>query len=402
MKESLKRYTKIKRPWNPVDVYFGVGSSQTLGDVIQDMGHSYVFFVASNTLNNTTDIVKKLGQTLENYNIKTDLYTGVTPEPKIEVLDKTVDVIRKNNYDCVVGLGGGSVLDITKVAAIMANNVGKAESYLGGNKFTKDALDTILIPTTAGTGSEITNRAMVTTDEKAGFASDKIYPKVALVDPALTFTMSPKVTADTGFDALCHSMEGILSDEKFEGVEEVEKDGYAAIKLIKDNMLEAVGNGGDLEARNNMMYASLLSGFVLSRKAMVYGHSMAYPFAPRYNVPHGRSTAMVLPYIMNFYLSDGGSREKVSGMGVEMGINVIWGSENRKSVKAVKSIKKLIDKVYGGLEIPITLKELGVPKQDLTWMADLCIKRWPRPSSPINATEKDILSVYEKMWEGRL
>ncbi len=270
------------------------------------------------------------------------------------------------------------------------------------DKFQKNALDLILIPTTAGTGSEVTNRAMVTADEKAVFAGDVLYAKIAFVDPILTVTVPPKVTADTGFDALCHSIEGIMSNENFDGVEEVENVGYEAVKLIIENIKEAVMNGSNLTARKNMMYASLLSGFVLSKKAMVYGHSMAYPFAPRYKISHGRSTLMALPYVMNFSSQDDNCRRKIAKIADYLGISKDGQSEEEKSTEVVKLIKDLIDEVYNHLNIPITLQGIGMPKEDLVWMSKLCLEKWPRPTSPVQATDKDILALYEKMWEGKL
>jgi len=289
---------------------------------------------------------------------------------------------------------------MAKVAAAMYTNDGEPKNYLGIDTFKKKALDLVLIPTTAGTGSDVTNRAMVTADEKAAFASDTLYARASLVDPLLTITMPPKTTADTGFDALCHSIEGIISNEKFDGVDDVEAAGHEAVKLILENIRMAVMNGRDLPTREKMMYAALLSGLVLSKKAMIYGHSLAYPFAPRYKIPHGRSTVIGLPYVMEFSCRDAECRRKVGRMADELGIDESGQKDEEKALAVVTFIKTLIEDIYNHLAIPITLKGIGVPKEDLAWMARLCLERWPRPSSPVQATEKDIAQLYEKMWNG--
>ncbi len=402
MEQETLETSVIKKPWNPVEVRFGIGMADRLADVVKNLGHDNVFFVTDRFILEKTEMAAHLVKVLNDNGIKKVVWADVQPEPKLEVAEAIVQAVKNGSFDCVVGLGGGSVLDMAKVAAAMATHDGDVKNYLGANKFQKDGLNLILIPTTAGTGSEVTNRSMVTTDEKAVFASNALYAKVAIVDPKLTVTMPPRVTADTGFDALCHSIEGIMSGEKFEGVEEVENTGYEAVKLILDNIKEAVMNGANLEARRNMMLAATLSGLVLSRKAMVYGHSMAYPFAPRYKVSHGRSTIMALPYVMEFSCQNEECRSKVAKIADVLGLGKAGQSDKEKAAEVIVLIKNLVDEIYAYLNTPITLQGIGVPKEDLGWMAKLCLERWPRPASPVQATDKDILALYEKMWEGRL
>jgi len=394
---TLKR---IKNAWNPVEIYFGVNSSRELGTVIRKLGRERAFFVTDRYILENTDMAHTLENVLDDAKIKRTIWADVDPEPRIEVADRITHAIRQNSYDSVIGLGGGSVLDMAKVAGAMYTNNGDARNYLGANKFKNKALDLILIPTTAGTGSDVTNRAMVTADEKAVFASDILFARLSLVDPLLTLTMPPKTTADTGFDALCHSVEGIMSNENFDGVEEVEKAGYEAVKLILENIRKAVMNGRNVETRQNMMYAAMLSGLVLSRKAMVYGHSMAYPFAPRYKIPHGRSTVMPLPYVIEFSCRDEECSRKIARIADILGISQPERPDKEKATAVVTFIKTLIEDVYKYLTIPITLQGIGVPQEDLAWMAKLCLERWPRPTSPVQATEKDILQLYERMWKG--
>ena len=400
MSSSSSTLKRIKNAWNPVEIYFGVNSSRELGTVIRKLGRERAFFVTDRYILENTDMAHTLENVLDDAKIKRTIWADVDPEPRIEVADRITHAIRQNSYDSVIGLGGGSVLDMAKVAGAMYTNNGDARNYLGANKFKNKALDLILIPTTAGTGSDVTNRAMVTADEKAVFASDILFARLSLVDPLLTLTMPPKTTADTGFDALCHSVEGIMSNENFDGVEEVEKAGYEAVKLILENIRKAVMNGRNVETRQNMMYAAMLSGLVLSRKAMVYGHSMAYPFAPRYKIPHGRSTVMPLPYVIEFSCRDEECSRKIARIADILGISQPERPDKEKATAVVTFIKTLIEDVYKYLTIPITLQGIGVPQEDLAWMAKLCLERWPRPTSPVQATEKDILQLYERMWKG--
>ncbi|HXZ89542.1 MAG TPA: iron-containing alcohol dehydrogenase [Candidatus Dormibacteraeota bacterium] len=397
---SSSTLRRVTRPWNPVDIYFGFNSSLKLGEVVKEFGRRKVFFVTDRIILEKTEMVRTLESILDERKIERTVWADVEPEPRIEVADQVTHAIRQNGYDCVVGLGGGSVLDMAKVAAAMYTNEGDVINYLGVNKLKHKALDLVLIPTTAGTGSDVTNRAMMTADEKAVVASDALYARSSLVDPSLTLTMPPKVTADTGFDALCHSLEGIMSNENFDGVQSVEEAGYEAVKLLLENIRNVVMNGRDLEAREKMMYGALLSGLVLSKKAMVYGHSLAYPFAPRYKIPHGRSTVMALPYVIEFSCHDERCGRKIGRIAEEVGISKPGQPHQEKVTAVVTLIKALIEEVYEYLAIPITLQGVGVPEEDLGWMAKLCLERWPRPTSPVQATEKDISRLYERMWKG--
>ena len=401
---TMLKVEKMERTWNPVSVFFGNNSSKLLGYTLELLQSKNVFLVTDKFLYENTSMVKDLESVLDDYQITRDVYKNVQPEPKLEVAEDIANAVRRGNYNAVVGIGGGSVLDMAKVAAGMATNDGAPKSYLGANKFTNSALPLVLIPTTAGTGSEVTSRAMVTADEKAVFADDILYAKVALVDPKLTASMPPKVTADTGFDAMCHALEGVLSKEKFYGVEkEVEEDGYEAVRIIAGNIRNAVKDGSNLQTREYMMRGSLLAGFVLSKKAMVYGHSMGYPFAPKYNIPHGRSVIMALPYIMQFYgARDEDSKNKISRIAKDLDIGKFWQSNGIKVYETVNTIKGLIDEVYGNLNLPITLNGIGVKKEELPAMAKLCLEKWPRLASPVQASELDILGLYNQMWEGKL
>lgn len=397
MSGSVSNWKKIKKNWNPVEVHFGSGSSQSLGEAIKSLNHGRAFFVTDRFILEHTTMTRDLEGTLEENKIEHSIWAEVEPEPKLEVAERITNAIRQGDYDCVVGLGGGSVLDMAKVSAAMYKNAGEVKDYLGVDKVKKDALGTILIPTTAGTGSDVTNRAMVTADEKAVIASDALYARISLADPSLTVSMPPKVTADTGFDSLSHAIEGIMSNEKFAGVDEVERAGYEAVRLILENIREAVVNGGDLRARENMMYAAMLSGFVLSKKAMVYGHSMGYPFAPRYHIPHGRSAIMALPYVIEFSTKDLECERKIARLADYAGVASAK-AEGAKATEFVQLVKKLRDEIYAQLNVPITLQGIGVPKGDLGWMSKLCLERWPRPTSPVQATIEDISTIYLKMW----
>jgi len=397
---SASTVRRIKKQWNPVDIYFGPNASRELGEVIRRLGRGKAFFVTDRFILEKTDMTRALESVLDSSKVDRTVWADVEPEPRIEVAERITQEIRQSEYDCVVGLGGGSALDMAKVAAAMYTNEGETKDYLGVNKFKNKALDLVLIPTTAGTGSDVTNRAMVTADEKAVFASDALYARLSLVDPLLTLTMPPKTTADTGFDALCHALEGIMSNEKFDGVIDVEETGYQAVKLVLENIRKVVMNGRDVAARGEMMYAALLSGLVLSKKAMVYGHSLAYPFAPRYKIPHGRSTVIGLPYVIEFSCQDEECSRKVGRAADELGITKPTQPVKEKVIAIATFIKTLIRDVYSSLSVPITLQGIGVPKDELGWLSRLCLERWPRPTSPVQATEKDILRLYENMWNG--
>ena len=321
-----------------------------------------------------------------------DVYDEVEAEPRIEIAQAAADRVRSARYDLVIGVGGGSSMDMAKVASGLATNQGHARSFVGNNLFSKKPLPSIMVPTTAGTGAELTVTSMVTVDgHKQWINSPLLFPSVAVVDPDLTMSMPPGVTAATGMDALCHNTEAYLSGLASPITDSAALEG---IRLIVQNLERAYDSGGDSAARESMSLGALMGGIALQAK-MVYGHSIGYTIATRYKLPHGVSCGLPLPYVISNYAV--ACAPKMSKLADAYGV-----SQEGEEIVIGKAIGEKAMRIAAHLKIPTTLKELGVQESDLPSLARECVSMYPRPNSPLVFDAESMTSLYRKMWEGSL
>jgi len=249
-----------------------------------------------------------------------------------------------------------------------------------------------MVPTTAGTGAELTVTSMVTVEgHKQWINSPLLLPSVAVVDPDLTVSMPPGVTAATGMDALCHNTEAYLSSLASPLTDSAALEG---IRLIIGNLEKAFVDGGDRLAREAMSLGALMGGVALQAK-MVYGHSIGYTIATRFRLPHGVSCGLPLPYVISSYAVACGPKMKrlaeaygVDGPGDPSALGVAVADKARR--------------IAAGVRIPTTLKELGVEEGDLAGLADECLRMYPRPNSPLVFDGKSMGGLYRRMWDGTL
>ncbi|HKT22525.1 MAG TPA: iron-containing alcohol dehydrogenase, partial [Nitrososphaerales archaeon] len=278
----------------PTKLSFGFGSLDGLGAEAKALGASKALVVTDKVMVKT-GIVQKVTDRL---GIPFDVYDEVEAEPRIEVAQGAADRVRSGRYDLVVGVGGGSSMDMAKAAAGFATNQGAARAFVGNNLFPRKPLPSIMIPTTAGTGAELTVTSMVTVDgHKQWINSPLLLPSAAVVDPELTMSMPQGVTAATGMDALCHNTEAYLSSLASPITDSAALEG---VKLIVQNLEKAYDSGGDRMAREGMSLGALMGGIALQAK-MVYGHSIGYTVATRYRLAHGVSCGLPLPYVISNY-----------------------------------------------------------------------------------------------------
>jgi alcohol dehydrogenase len=228
------------------------------------------------------------------------LFNKVTPEPEPAWADEGADLARKEKCNLVVGVGGGSSMDVAKAVSILVTNNGKAVDYVGLEKVTRPGLPTIMIPTTAGTGSEVTFTAVFTmrkTRSKGGINSRFLYPDLALLDPELTLTLPPDITAATGMDAFIHALEGFTSVQANPLSDTFARE---AMTTIGNNVRLAVANGNNRPARRKMLMGSLLAGMTLASAGVGACHALAYPLGAFFDIPHGLANAVLLPHVMRY------------------------------------------------------------------------------------------------------
>lgn len=282
-------------------IVFGNGSFAGLAQHLVDLRAKHPLVVLDKNLA-AAGFSAKVVQALEHSGMECCLFDQVEPEPRLELADEGAKLALKKKCDAVIGIGGGSAMDVAKAVAVLATNKGKAADYLGLNKVPGPGLPTIMIPTTAGTGSEVTFTAVFirkNLKKKEGMNSPYLYPDLALLDPELTLSLPPGPTATTGLDALCHAIESYTSINASPLSEMMSLE---AIRLISDNLRTCVHEGGNLEAREQMLLGSLYAGLGLANAGVTAVHSLSYPLGGKYGIPHGLANTILLLPVMAFNL----------------------------------------------------------------------------------------------------
>ena len=378
----------------PTKIHFGTGSINQLGDVIGRLHGSNVFLVADPGLKKS-GITKTITAILKKNKIPYTLYDNVVPEPGLKLADQGAELAKKNKVDCVVGIGGGSALDVAKAISILLTNGGRAEDYLGLDKIPLRGVPKIMVPTTAGTGAEVTFTAVFInekTNSKGGMNGDPLYPDVAILDPTLTLSLPPGVTAATGIDAFTHALEAFVSTQAH-----AVSDMYAveAMTLISSNLGIAYANGNNLEARSAMLMGSLLGGKALATAGVGLVHAMAYPLGGMFNTAHGLANAVLLPYVVEYNII--GSPEKFAAIAQIMGYETDGLSLREAAQLAVEAIHQL----NADVNIPASLTALDIPSDKIPEMARIALTvTRPVENNPRRPTLEDVIAIYEAAFDG--
>jgi len=305
--------------------------------------------------------------------------------------DEGAAFARGQACDLVVGVGGGSSLDVAKAIAMLAKNDGKAEDYIGLETVPSPGLPTIMIPTTAGTGSEVTFTAVFTMrhkKKKGGINSRFLYPDLALLDPSLTLSLPPHITATTGMDALTHAIEAFNSLQSNPMSDLVAKE---AIALVGANLKKAFDKGDDLNARREMLLASLLGGLALASAGVTACHALAYPLGAFFDIPHGLANAVLLPYIMEY--NSESAETKFAQIGSLLGADGPDGETKTLAESGVNIVRSL-SKDIG---IPERLRELDVPESDIENMAEMAMTvARPIENNPRKMTKEAAVQIYQE------
>ena len=375
----------------PKRVVFGSGIADKVGGEAKLLGGKRALIVTDETMEKMglcDKVEKPLREVLE----EVDIFDKVESEPTLATADEVVRA-SKNNYDMVVGIGGGSVLDMAKVAsAAAANPEQEASAFLGANKIKNPSVPKILIPTTAGTGSEATPFALVIAEgKKKAIASSYNLADVVFIDATFTATMPPRVTAFTGMDALSHAIEAFLSL----GANPL-TDSFAleAMRKISNNLEEAFSHGDNLNARMEMSLAAMLAGIAFGNAGVIAGHAIAHAFGARYKVPHGVSAALTLPYIMEYNASAPAVGARMKEIATALVGERIESAEEAAS-EAIARVRSMIER----LELPARLSELNVPKEDLPELAeDVEKEKGYLKRNPREMGLEDAMKILESMW----
>jgi len=374
---------------------FGAGSLAQIAEECKALKGSRVLLVIDRGLWKT-DLRSRVEELLRKARIKTYLYPEVTPEPAPALADDGAQLAKKEKVSCVIGIGGGSTMDVAKAIAVLVKNGGKAVDYIGLGLVPKPGLPSIMVPTTAGTGSEVTFTSVFTmreTKAKGGINSPYLYPHTAILDPELTLELSPEVTAYTGMDALTHAIESFTSLQAHFMSEPIS---YKAIETISSNLRGAVFNGADYGFRENMMQGSYLAGLGLAMSGVGAVHALAYPLGALFDIPHGIANALMLPYVLEYNYP--GNLDKFSLIAIAMDEGDSLSSPRELAARAAQAVFDL----SADIGIPQNLKEINIPEDAIPEMAEAAMKvtrpieNNPRPMSVEVAKE-----IYRKAYEGK-
>lgn len=346
----------------PSVIEFGPGKLGTLKQHLEGMRK--VFFLCDPSVQG---LVESVVRRLAKEEIEVRMSADVAPEPPLAVLKRLIVPTREFAPDAVVGVGGGSAMDLAKLLAVLWAGDQEAEDIIGIDKVRGRTSKLIAVPTTAGTGSEVTPIAVVTdTAEKLknGVVSRYLVPDVAVVDPELAIGLPPSVTAATGMDAMTHCVEAYTNRYSHPIIDCIALEG---IRCIAGSLETAVKSGQDLEARTAMALGSLCGGLCLGPVNTAAVHALAYPVGAMFNVPHGLANSVLLPYVMEF--NCGACAEKYARIAETMGVPPSLPMSAKASAAADKVVS--LSRAVG---IPRSLQEIGVPEEAILEMAQAALK----------------------------
>ncbi|MBF0705574.1 iron-containing alcohol dehydrogenase [Alkalihalobacillus hwajinpoensis] len=377
--------------------YTGWGSLAQLLPEVKKYTAKRILVVTDPVLNDI-GIVDRVSIPLKEAGYSVDIYTDIQPEPPLAIGERLVNYTKENAFDLVIGLGGGSALDLAKLTAVLSVHEGSVSDYLnlsGSRQITDKGLPKILIPTTAGTGSEVTNISVLSLEStKDVVTHDYLLADAAIVDPELTVSVPAKVTAATGVDALTHAIEAYVSINASPTT-----DGLAlqAIRLISRSIRRAVSDGEDREARIDMSNGSYIAGLAFFNAGVAGVHALAYPLGGQFHIAHGDSNAVLLPYVMGYIRKS--CTKRMGDILNALGGNSQFLSEEEASYECVRMLERLVQDVG----IPSTLGGFEIPANALESLTEDGLKQKRLLArSPLPLHEDDIRAIYQSAFKGEI
>ena len=373
----------------PQKIVFGTGCIQTLVEDYKKMGLQRLFVLTAPPIR---PLIEDTLTELKSAGVSIEVFQDIVAEPTVNDFKKILEVARQFKADSVVGVGGGSVLDVTKLIAAFINSDQQVEDCFGTGFIKQKGLWFACLPTTAGTGSEVSPNAILLDERdhlKKGIVSPFLIADVAYVDPKLTWTVPAKVTADTGMDALTHCIEAYTNKFAHPSV-----DIYAlqGIRLIAANLEKAVKNGQDQEAREALAFGSLYGGLCLGPVNTAAVHALSYPLGGEFHIPHGLSNAILLPSVMKLNMPANIKRhaEVAIALGCQPGKN-----DEETAQRGVDFIYQLADAVG----IPKKLTDLSIPQTAVDGMAKAAMQvQRLLKNNPREVTEQDARDIYNSLY----
>ena len=378
----------------PKFMNIGGGKIKSVTDILKKLNCKNPIIITDKTMVKL-NIIEPLERALTDMQIRYKIFDDTMPEPTAKSIENGVSELKNGSFDCIIAFGGGSPIDSAKAISLLATQGGLIETYKFPFINIENNIPIIAIPTTAGTGSEVTKFTIITnekTDEKMLCVGPAFMPIAAIIDYELTYSVPKRTTADTAIDSLTHAIEAYVSKKSnlFSDTQAI-----SAMELIAPNIRRAYNNGKDQEAREKLMTGATLAGIAFSNSSVALVHGMSRPIGAFYHVPHGLSNAMLLPTVTEFSIP--AAPERYSKCAKAIGVANFDDSIEEANKKLLDELKQLnLD-----LEVP-TLEEFGVKKetffQNIDTMATQAIASGSPNNNPIVPNHDELVSLYKKLW----
>ena len=377
-------------------IRFGNGTSKScVSEISQKLGPNILFITDKDLM--SLKLTEPTLIELNKLSSKVEVFQDVEADPSLKTLMNAIEIGKKNKITGVIGFGGGSSMDVAKLTSLILGSNENIEEAWGVSNAKGPRLPLILVPTTAGTGSEVTPISIITVgeEEKKGVSSPIILPDIAILDPELTVGLPAHTTAATGIDAMVHAIEGYASANKNNNP--ISKMiAVEALKLLGGSIEKAVFEGSNIEARGNMLLGAMLAGKSFANSPVAAVHALAYPIGGTFHVSHGLSNSLVLPYVLRFNSVDNKATKDYS----ELAPFLFPDIDMSKGSQAI--CKEFIDRLENlskKLGLPQKLREVNIPKEACKKMASDAMKQTRLlVNNPREVTEKDALNIYEAAW----
>jgi alcohol dehydrogenase len=366
----------------------GSGCLEDAAKTMKEHGLHHALIVTDKVLNGI-GVVAQVQALLAAQDIESCVYDGTHPNPTTENVKQGLALLREHHCDCVVSLGGGSPHDCAKGIALVAANGGEIKDYEGVDRSAKPQLPVVAINTTAGTASEMT-RFCIITDEarhiKMAIVDKHVTPILSVNDPHLMAGMPKGLTAATGMDALTHAIEAYVSSAANPITDAC---ALKAATMIAESLRDAVNDGQNMQARENMAYAQFLAGMAFNNASLGYVHAMAHQLGGFYNLPHGVCNAVLLPHVQEFNTQVAAGRLK--DIAAAMGVNVAGLSDEQGAAACIAAIRQLAKDVG----IPAGLRDLQVKEEDFATLATNALNDACGFTNPIQASHEQIVAIFK-------
>ena len=373
----------------PTKIIRGSGAIEEIGKVAKGLGASRSLIVTGKNIRKS-GIVDRVSELLKAEGVESEVFDEVMPDPTVKLVEKGTEIVRNGNFDVIIGLGGGSNMDAAKAMSVMANNPGTICDYEGSVTFETPPMKIIAVPTTAGTGSEVTYSSVMTDTErdyKFVVWSSMITATVAILDPEMPATCPLKARIAAGMDALTHAIESYVSKMNNPYSETL---ALSAIRLISDNLRMVVADPNNAEAMSNMQLAANMAGMAFTNTRLGIVHAIALPPSALFHVPHGIANAILLTYGMEFNLI--GNPRKFADIARAMGKDVSGLADMDAAMYAPDAVRQLADDINA----PQTLESVGVEAEAIPRMAEDGMKSGHIAVNPRQVDLVDVIDIFEK------